>query len=114
MSGTTYGTSVTHDPLCPVNQYRGFPDPTGLAAAAACRCDLITKVRQDEREQTWKRAADAVYETTDGLPALLIHWAIDPESQPHEMGWRCYKTGTVEVCQRCGENWPCTASQEKQ
>ena len=41
----------THDPLCPVNQYRGFPDPTGLATAAACRCDLIAMVREDERRE---------------------------------------------------------------
>lgn len=44
---TENGTGVTHDPLCPINQYRGFPDPTGLAAAAVCRCDLIANVRED-------------------------------------------------------------------
>lgn len=96
---------MTHDPLCPMW--------SKVSAGDVCDCDLIAKVRQDEREQTWERAADAVYETTDGLAALKIQWSIDPESRPHEIGWRCYKAGTVEVCQRCGEKWPCSAIQKK-
>jgi hypothetical protein len=38
---------MNHDPMCPVNQYIGFPDPFGLASAAECRCALIARVRQD-------------------------------------------------------------------
>ena len=39
---------MTHDPLCPVNQYLGLPDPMGLATAATCRCELIARVREDQ------------------------------------------------------------------
>jgi hypothetical protein len=39
---------MTHDTLCPINQYLGFPDPLGLANAATCRCELIARVREDQ------------------------------------------------------------------
>jgi hypothetical protein len=95
---------MTHDALC---RWQGS---TEFDTVVSCDdCELIARVRANERGQAWERTADAVYETTDWLSALKIKWSIDPESQPHEIGLRCYKTGVVEVCQRCGENWPCIA-----
>jgi len=93
---------MTHDPLC--SCYRSNRTPQ------QCQCGLIARVRANERGQAWERTADAVYETTDGLSALKIKWSIDPESRLDEIGRRCYKIGVVEVCQRCGENWPCNGS----
>ena len=41
---------MTHDPLCPWRQAEESDTALGfLAGAAVCECDLIAKVRQDER-----------------------------------------------------------------
>lgn len=42
---------MNHDPLCPVNRFIGFPDPTGLAEIAECRCRLIATVREEENKK---------------------------------------------------------------
>jgi len=98
---------MTHDPLCPsllpYNTLEGYP----------CQCRLIAQVRQDERRQAQERAQDPIYETTGGLSAERIEWAINPDAEPHRVGWWNREDGTVEVCQRCGEPWPCAASGEK-
>lgn len=51
MSGTTYGTSVTHDPLCTWRQAEeadaGDPRRWLAGGLAVCDCALIAKVRED-------------------------------------------------------------------
>ena len=51
---------MTHDPLCPIRDETRFPAPL---VDACFYCDLIAKVRSDERSRKgtcWREAADSV------------------------------------------------------
>jgi hypothetical protein len=95
-----------HDPICPLYSNKTVQDHT----ASCDYCGLIDRARKSERRNAATKAEEPIYYATDGLSAKRILWAIDPDLQPHEIGWRHYLERTVELCQRCGEIWPCLGS----
>jgi hypothetical protein len=47
-SGTENGTGVTHDPLC---TWRPYEQVRHTRKFLPCQCDMIAKVREDERRE---------------------------------------------------------------
>lgn len=48
---------MEHDHLCPWLLESGLPDKFGMMEAATCRCDLIARVREEEKEK-WQSPLD--------------------------------------------------------
>lgn len=42
---------IEHDPLCPWQLEKGLPDKFGMMERAACRCDLINRVRESMKPE---------------------------------------------------------------
>lgn len=51
---------MTHDPLCPSLLGKGLPDKFGMMERASCRCDLLARVRADERAAALRDAVEAI------------------------------------------------------
>ena len=72
MSGTTSGTTATHDPLCMIPKVGGFFRMGGaifppVVDGDCAMCDLIAMVREDER-RTLDEAEQAVAKIWENHP----------------------------------------------
>lgn len=86
---------MTHDPLCPYFPERqgfggidsGVPSTQPYIAGVPCQCDLIARVREDERAATFRDVIQAVHQTFDdvtkaieGLSAIPVVSADQPRN----------------------------------
>ena len=64
---------MTHDPLCPTTDCSQCDESSAewCVTCGGCRCDLIAKVRADERKQAGVRVAERPY-WEDEWPENLV------------------------------------------
>jgi len=98
MSGTTYGTGVTHDPLCPYMHTAHQRDHV------ACQCALIAKVREEKLDDLH---AKSYREGSEDMLAKCIAAVVDM----HQDGCGLYY-GLINSCD-CGIESALRALQEK-
>ena len=66
----------SHDPLCPVFHVEECDCPDD-ACLTYCQCDLIAKVRADEREKAAQRMSEHVAESSAGVAPKVVRPVID-------------------------------------